>query len=262
MKRLIGLLFLIITLNASAIHNFGYSEVLTCLTQCVFWRSLIDFYGIENLKILTSKRNYNVFITLDSSGQVLSIDTNTSEKHIEQIFEKHFKNYLQENQIILPRPYPREHDFSREWNDERCIEHKNPTIRFPVRREFIDKYISVVGGENWLKHVFLYRDDEKFKKNETILELSLMYAIGEYELSKLLKQDEIFIKVKTDSKGSPIQIVYNSINDLNLRELVNTRMLRFWEQQKIKFNVDSSYNKHLLELKIRNISDSYLMLKD
>lgn len=108
----------------------------------------------------------------------------------------------------------------------------------------------------------MFRDDKKFQKNEPILEISLMYAIGEYELGKLLEQDEVFIKVKTDSKGTPIQIVYNSINDLNLRELVNTRMLRFWEQQKIKFNVDSSYNKHLLELKIRNISDSYLMLKD
>lgn len=262
MKRLIGLLFLIITLNASAIHNFGYSQALVRVTEGVFWRSLIDFYGIENLKILTSKRNYNVFITLDSSGQVLSIDTNTSEKHIEQIFEKHFKNYLQENQIIFPRVYHREYYIPRERIDELCRADKNRTITFSVFHRLTGEFTTKIGGDNWLRYVFMFRDDKKFQKNEPILEISLMYAIGEYELSKLLKQDEIFIKVKTDSEGTPIQIVYNSINDLNLRELVNTRMLRFWEQQKIKFNVDSSYNKHLLELKIRNISESYLMLKD
>ena len=121
------------------------------------------------------------------------------------------------------------------------------TIEDLDQRELLDRY----SDDNWYKPQLRCMDTfyvSPYDLDTSMLELSMLYVIGEYELYQLLKKGDLSVSLTTDSRGLPVEVRFRSISDKQLEQLIKERLIHFWETQNFRFDVNGDSDSHTLEM--------------
>ena len=210
MRKLLFLVLLCCSVTSMAITYFGYSDYNGYLNHAVLIRSLLKHYGADSV-LKWRDPITKIRVDMDTSGCVEDVTIHSPLDH--SIFK--MDNMVKSNR-------------------DNVIKRKTPPYLIPlaVSIQHIDKndLLNRYSDDNWYKPLLRCYDPGylcPYDLNTSRLELSMLYAIGEYELYQLLKKGDLSGQV-----------------DQPIKE----RLIHFWKTQNFRFDVNGDSDSHTLEM--------------
>lgn len=267
MRKLLFLALLCCSVTSMAIIHFGYTYDSVKLNHAVLVRSLLKCYGADSVLRWREKRT-NIQINTDTTGSVTRVTIYGgpfSPEHRNQLANE-LANYFKRNRVLFTAVFEGGYStylahchfkFDSKTNRDKYkfIDHNTAwhmillkyTIEDLDQRELLDRY----SDDNWYKPQLRCMDTfyvSPYDLDTSMLELSMLYVIGEYELYQLLKKGDLSVSLTTDSRGLPVEVRFRSISDKQLEQLIKERLIHFWETQNFRFDVNGDSDSHTLEM--------------
>lgn len=271
MRKLLFLVLLCCSVTSMAITYFGYSDYNGYLNHAVLIRSLLKHYGADSV-LKWRDPITKIRVDMDTSGcveDVIIYRGPFTPEYRERLADE-LAAVFNSNGILFSPVFddmwnrrihmPLDHSIFKmdnmvKSNRDNVIKRKTPPYLIPlaVSIQHIDKndLLNRYSDDNWYKPLLRCYDPGylcPYDLNTSRLELSMLYAIGEYELYQLLKKGDLSVSLTTDSRGLPVEVRFRSISDKQLEQLIKERLIHFWKTQNFRFDVNGDSDSHTLEM--------------